>query len=136
MHSNYRDILDRINEEPSWYDENGTPRYGEFAPDMCPNIYAHSVVLLEIACQSCGRRFRVEMNEGPWLPSDIPPKNWHYGDPPAHGCVGDTMNCDDLVILIGHAHPPPPPYSHLESPCFTRHTQHSIGFALKASKDS
>jgi hypothetical protein len=24
---------------------------------------------------------------------------FHYGDPPAHGCVGDTMNCYDLRIV-------------------------------------
>lgn len=23
----------------------------------------------------------------------------HYGDPPNHGCVGDTMNCEDNQIL-------------------------------------
>jgi hypothetical protein len=22
----------------------------------------------------------------------------HYGDPPNHGCVGDTMNCEDISI--------------------------------------
>jgi len=28
-----------------------------------------------------------------------PPRELHYGDPPRHGCVGDTMNCDDLEVL-------------------------------------
>lgn len=23
----------------------------------------------------------------------------HYGDPPSHGCVGDTMNCEDLNVV-------------------------------------
>lgn len=30
-----------------------------------------------------------ERREEEWLPI---PDGWHYGDPPAHGCVGDTMN--------------------------------------------
>lgn len=32
----------------------------------------------------------------------IPQKDWgflHYGDPPRHDCVGDTMNCWDYQIL-------------------------------------
>lgn len=100
MRENYRDITSRIVEEPIWFDSNGTPRYDDFHPNMCPNIYSRTVVLAEIACQYCGRRFRVEMN------ADIfgdrnqkPAKKWHYGDPPIHDCVGDTMNCEDLEIL-------------------------------------
>ena len=25
--------------------------------------------------------------------------NYHYGDPPRHGCVGDSMNCIDVHIV-------------------------------------
>ena len=30
MHEPYDDIKSRVAEEPSWYDENGTPRYGDY----------------------------------------------------------------------------------------------------------
>ena len=37
MKESYEDITSRIPESPSWYDQNGTPRYGEFSPERCPN---------------------------------------------------------------------------------------------------
>lgn len=96
----FDDITSRIAEPPSWWDSNGTPRYGEFEPRQCPNIYSHAVGMFLIACQACGERFTVEMH------ADIfdhrlktPPAKWHYGDPPNHGCVGDTMNCEDIAVL-------------------------------------
>lgn len=109
MRQDYSDILTRILEPPSWYDENGTPRYGLFSPDLCPNIYADQVILLKICCQSCHKEFLVEMNQKeldifsilrgieykPWDLKSLP----HYGDPPIHGCVGDTMNCEDIEII-------------------------------------
>jgi hypothetical protein len=100
MHSNYEDIRSRIPEEPTWYDANGVPRYGPFKPEMCPNIYAHTVVLLRIECQYCKREFSVEMHDEVFAPIKHP-KNLHYGDPPVHECVGggDTQNCDDLAVL-------------------------------------
>lgn len=101
MHTHYHDILDRITEPPSWWDQNGTPRYGAFTPQACPDIYSNQVVLLEIACQACGTLFQVEMHMGLW--DDVQhsrlPREWHYGDPPYHGCVGDTMNCDDRQVM-------------------------------------
>lgn len=101
MHEAYEDITSRISEEPTWYDQNGTPRYGKFTPDHCPNIYSSQVVLMEIACQSCGRRFHVEMHTDVWTDHEIVPKKFHYGDPPRHVCMGggDTMNCEDLSVL-------------------------------------
>jgi hypothetical protein len=102
MHSNYEDIRSRIAETPTWYDANGTPRYGPFTPEMCPNIYAHTVVLLRIACAGagCRQRFDVEMHDDFFSPIRNP-KNLHYGDPPRHPCEygGDTMNCDDIAVL-------------------------------------
>ena len=98
MRNNYEDIRSRIAEQPSWYDSNGAPRYGEFEPSMCPNIYARQVFLLRIACQRCGEQFLVEMNSG-WFNKIYEPRILHYGDPPVHGCVGDTMNCDDLEVV-------------------------------------
>ena len=108
MHHDFEDIRSRIAEPPTWFDSNGTPRYGEFVPGACPNIYADEVALVEIACQSCGECFMVEMHHDLTQPhvaslrsrlasdADI----WiHYGDPPAHGCTGDTMNCLDLRVV-------------------------------------
>jgi len=116
--ADYKDIKSRISEEPKWYDENGTPRYCEFHPDESPNIYADEVVLLDIACQACERRFDVEINwhalsvisgGRPESPSEVLRK-WlrnarsgmcplHYGDPPIHGCAtGNTMNCIDIAV--------------------------------------
>jgi len=100
MHESYIDITSRIKEEPNWYDENGVPRYGEFTPERCPNIYSNFVVLARIACQDCQREFDVEMHANLWgWKISHKPSKWHYGDPPIHGCVGDTMNCEDLSIL-------------------------------------
>jgi len=100
VHQNYTDITSRIAEPPTWYDQNGTPRYCKFSPDKCPNIYSRTVVLMRIACQNCGKEFDVEMHAGMWdHRRDHPPSKWHYGDPPVHDCVGDTMNCEDLEVL-------------------------------------
>jgi hypothetical protein len=99
MHDNYNDIKNKIKEPPIWYDQNGTPRYGIFYPDMCPNIYSNRVALLLIACQYCHKKFKVELHDEFYTSNISPPSKWHYGDPPAHDCVGDTMNCDDLYVL-------------------------------------
>lgn len=123
MLASFMDIKTRIKEAPKWFDSNGVPRYGKFHPDLCPNIYADEMVLLEIACQDCGRRFLVEMNwdkfgsflRGGKIPSfrkrlmewkklsdEKKKEEWspiHYGDPPIHGCVGDTMNVYDLRLV-------------------------------------
>ena len=100
MHHHYNDITSRITEKPSWYDQNGTPRYDRFTPEACPNIYSNQVVLLRIACQQCGREFLVEMHAE--LFRELP-KKLHYGDPPSHGgadCIGgDTMNCNDIEVV-------------------------------------
>jgi hypothetical protein len=98
MHTSYSDIKSRIAEEPQWYDSNGVPRYDEFEVGACPDIYTDQVVLMRIACQACKREFKVEMHGDWWRPLDHP-RNLHYGDPPAHDCVGDSMNCVDLEVL-------------------------------------
>lgn len=115
MKHTFDDITSRIKEEPSWFDANGTPRYGKFEPDACPNIYAKEVLLMDIGCQNCHKRFLVEQHFAGFFDSqslsdalhkykqrtrgvnDMAPL--HYGDPPAHGCTGDTMNCDDFGVI-------------------------------------
>lgn len=102
MHESYDDILERISEPPTWFDENGTPRYGEFHPDRCPNIYSHHVGLFLIGCQDCDAKFHVQMSANIWSRElSHPPMKWHYGDPPRHDCpgAGESMNCEDYAVL-------------------------------------
>lgn len=105
----YNDIIDRIDEEPKWWDERGVPRYCEFKPNVVANIYAKEVVFLLIACQSCRHTFKVAMScssmtlvlDGFPLKDQVKNQSIHYGDPPNTGCCpgGATMNCDDLKVL-------------------------------------
>lgn len=105
MKSSYDDIKSRIQEVPHWFDTNGTPRYGVFKPENSPNIYAEQVILLAIACQNCKFKFLVELNcdyrslSPKKLSEQIPVKKIHYGDPPSHHCVGDTMNSVPLRVV-------------------------------------
>ena len=64
MLQHYEDILSRIAEPPRWFDEQGVPRYCEFAPDRIANIHAQECALLAIECQSCGRPFIVALDAG------------------------------------------------------------------------
>lgn len=106
MHHHYKDITDKLG-EPLWYDEYAVPRYNLFTPDQGADIYAHQIVLLRIACQSCGAKFRVAMSwkvdypERKDLKDAIKNKWIHYGDPPNSGCcnAGATMNCEELYVL-------------------------------------
>jgi len=88
---------------------------------LTSNIYAKEIILLEIACQHCHKRFLVEMTFSSFdrvfsknkesfterlelFNKEKKDKDWllpsiHYGDPPAHHCVGDTENCYDLRIV-------------------------------------
>lgn len=112
MKESYDDITLRIVEKPSWWDQDGVPRYGEHSPYKCPDIYADEVVLLKITCQSCQREFLVQMHWGkldrsrcviqlqaecyrsskkmdesykpPFLRDMIADGSIHYGDPPIH----------------------------------------------------
>lgn len=105
----YQDILDLASYPPTWYDQNGTPRYCEFHPDSASNIYALEVVLLKIQCQSCRQFFLVEMHSDSQSRiklsgafDDNCPAVIHYGDPPRHeNCLGagETMNSDPFRIM-------------------------------------
>lgn len=140
MHVDYPDLMQGV--EPDWYMAQGAvPRYCAFKPHTC-NVYADYSILMEIRCQSCGKKFLIgeeytksdllqilvdvkksaELNPHQWKPSmdsiwldlraalyaprveyedgkttyrtrtieDVV-NHWGYGDPPNHGCVGDTM---------------------------------------------
>lgn len=128
MHNSYDDLRALTTAEPDWYDQNGVPRWGEHSPDKSPDIYADEVVLLEIGCQGCDTRFKVQMTWGMMnlitlpierlkanalagpekqlrlkyaLATDITEGSIHYGDPPNAGCclAGPTMNCTDYRVL-------------------------------------
>jgi hypothetical protein len=118
VHNSYNDIRSRIAEPPTWFDDNGCPRYGDFSPDLVPNIYVDEVILLLIGCQGCPETFKVSMSVGlmdrvnpanpkvphPSLRDRIVAKGdaVHYGDPPNHVVTdhgGSTMNCYDLKVL-------------------------------------
>ena len=104
MLQHYEDILSRIAEPPRWFDEQGVPRYCDFAPDRIANIHAQECALLAIECQSCGRPFIVALDAGTANHNVIsPPKKereWRsladiirshqieYRDPPNVACCG------------------------------------------------
>ena len=101
MLPDYKDITDRITETPQWYDEHGVPRYEPFHPDML-GIYDSEAALISIECQNCGEPFLVGIGfnkmeifsrEGHYArPTAKDIMSYHYGDPPRHNCIGDTMN--------------------------------------------
>lgn len=106
MHDAYRDIMSRIAEPPTWWDINGTPRWDS------PTVPLQ--LMGRVRCQACDRVFLVALCDnvyiseaifnaagdqvgGDWnLERDAEHLRlrtyWDYGDPPFHGCVGDTMN--------------------------------------------
>ena len=112
MLQSYDDITLKLG-TPLWWDEVGCPRYEQFEPQMCNNIYADEAVLLLIACQNCRHEMQVAMSLSmferiqhgvkemlPELHERIMRGGLHYGDPPCSECAsGPTMNCDDLKIL-------------------------------------
>jgi hypothetical protein len=115
MLRDYQDIVSRLG-KPLWWDDNGTPRYERFHPNMC-GVYDRYVALLLIECQNCGTEYRVasertdrglaytsagELNgervyRPAWAEVQLPTAegvgSFHYGDPPPHCCgSGATMN--------------------------------------------
>lgn len=121
MNTEYDDIRSRIAEPPTWFDERAVPRYGSFHPRQMANIYAQEGVLMEIACQGCGRRFDVALSflnlshdgeAGQYIRDEqntpiqtfaevIRRRRLHYGDPPNIRCceAGPTMNSIPKRVL-------------------------------------
>jgi len=106
----YTDIISRIPDAPEWFDENGTPRYDEFHPDLLPDIYAREACLLVVRCQACGTEFRVGMSWSQFdavirkersLRDRIASNEIEYGDPPNMECcaAGPTMNSEPVRVL-------------------------------------
>lgn len=102
MWPDYQDVISRIVEPPTWWDSSGYPRWDE-PKDGATNIYVDEGIVVRIGCQGCDKTFLVVYEESHYEPllredhrglitmakDGDPP---HYGDPPRHGCVGDTMN--------------------------------------------
>lgn len=109
MKKDFRDIRKAIPVDPYWYDELGTPRYDVFHPTML-GVYDNYAVYGTIECQACGEQFEVgagstgySAGTRPWTLKDIVEK-YHYGDPPIHECVGDTMMSENFTVLQAWEH--------------------------------
>lgn len=100
---------------PDWYDVNGVPRYAPFTPDML-GVYDCFALLVTIACQSCADRFLVGVGWTRWGTAldaetraveikryDLPglARDFRFGDPPRHGCGGDSMT--SVAVRIDEA---------------------------------
>lgn len=103
MHNTYDDILTRVPDPPVWWDSNGVPRWCNFHPSKCPDIYADEAVLLRIACQGCGTQFDVELHSSRYDKRRLSeaPQEIFYGDPPNVGCcpAGATMSSVSLHVI-------------------------------------
>ena len=105
----YPDIISKLG-KPLWWDEAGCPRYAPFKPELCNNIYAVEVALVEIACQFCDRRFLVAFtstglqafeNDDRTLADEIRAGILGYGDPPMHKecSFGYTMTSEAVRVI-------------------------------------
>lgn len=105
MNTDFSDITEVMG-TPLWYDRIGYPRYCAFHPKEHSNIYASYIALVEIECQSCSHPFTVAVAlsgmdrlGGIQFPKKEDIGSFHYGDPPNHDCVGDTMNVSNIEVL-------------------------------------
>lgn len=116
MHRYLEDILENIDKEPQWFDENAVPRYCAFGPDQVADIYANEVAYVLIRCQGCQHPFKVAFSRSSMddaiehargnktprtLEMRVKDKSIHYGDPPNIRCCpsGPTMNSDPIQVL-------------------------------------
>ena len=110
MHAFYEDIFLLTTQKPVWFDENAVPRFCDFEPGRVANIYADEVVLAEIACQNCERKFKVAFSfnkfwsvksQSKSIQEEIEARSLHYGDPPNVGCCGSgpTMNSEMIQVV-------------------------------------
>jgi hypothetical protein len=126
MYQPYLDIIEKLG-APKWWDENGVPRYEDFEPRLCADIYAKYAALIEIECQGCEKHLAVSaswsllrnVKDIAWdengkngQPKEGLPKQgdagcFGYGDAPWHGhngdfnnqCGGTTMTTSTVRIL-------------------------------------
>ena len=105
MHRHYEDILSRIADPPTWFDDGGVPRFGEFSPLHLGNIYASEAALAEVSCQNCGRVFHVALTEAFAssrfsLGDEIRLARVHYGDPPNVWCCSSGPSMKSVMHKI------------------------------------
>lgn len=115
MHCNYSDIINKISEKPTWFDENAVPRYCPFEVGKQANVYAYEVCLLEIACQHCGTKFLVtksrdiDLDYNIWKQTkieslhsfpEIPKEMLYFGDPPNIGCCISGPTAASIPLLV------------------------------------
>ncbi len=107
MHRYYDDILNRVAEQPRWFDEVAVPRFGDFTPEAIADIYADRCVLMQIECQRCGKSFDVAMSRSMAAVLEQDYTLWehvdslHYGDPPNVRCcaAGPSMNSTSVRVI-------------------------------------
>ena len=105
MHQHYEDILNRIAELPTWFDDGGVPRFAKFSPQCLGNIHASGAALAEVSCQGCGRVFQVALTEafasnGFSLGDEIRLARVHYGDPPNVWCCGSGPSMNSVMHRV------------------------------------
>lgn len=109
MKADYSDITSRIPEPPLWWTMRGIPRYQPFRPGLATNWGAQAVVLLQIECASCRKRFLVEISILDKIKPGMDIEDIDYGylnyhDPPRHDynghrCAGETMSSEYIRIM-------------------------------------
>jgi len=109
VHAKYEDLLE-IGGIPLWFDQNGTPRFSPFTPELTADIYANDLAFMEIACQNCHQKFKVLASPDRFQRDVVYPQkaespnalldgadcwneigSFHYGDPPRHGNGDETV---------------------------------------------
>lgn len=102
MKNDYIDIEEKLG-RPLWWDMHGVPRYVDFDPSNA-TVYSNYVALTTIKCQACGKFFIVAATASSYdgeivFPTKIDEGSFGYGDPPVHGCSGDTMMSTPVMII-------------------------------------
>lgn len=120
MHDSYKDIHALTPDPPTWYDKNGCPRWGAPAPRLhrfmgrircqhcnreflvCMADPVYTIDLEEMLKLAAESGYKGPLSDGnisqiPFLARNgeeryVLDPDWHYGDPPFHGCIGDSMN--------------------------------------------
>lgn len=113
MYPIYKDIRERLG-TPKWHDRHGVPRYSDFTPDECAEIYCDWAVLMEVKCQACDEVFlcgnacrRHDFDRNNVVIIDDPEvallRLFGWGDAPWHDqCSGTTMSTDYRIIGFWH----------------------------------
>lgn len=128
MHRDYQDLLALTDVSPKWYEASGVPRWCEFLDGLGVYWRLAALYRIECqSCRqiftvgqewAAGDLWYVEYNDRRvpltaasylayadlpdkssfWTPEELIPQ-LYCGDPPRHGCVGDTMSSEPLDVL-------------------------------------